>query len=137
MKFSKAMKNPRSCCWSNAFVRNGRTKSRQSFTSTALWVCRPSAEIKTNVFYGLLEEFDAIPGVPVFLNTSLNVRGDPIVEPPADALACFLGTGIDYLALHDMLIAKNRFHRIFSPFRSAYSEMSSVVQRGLAVEMRD
>src|SRR5262244_924594 len=87
--------------------------------------------------YGLLEAFDAITGVPVLLNTSLNVKGEPIVETPADALACFLGTGIDYLALHDMLIAKNRFHRIFSPFRNAYSEMSSVVQRGLAVEIRD
>jgi carbamoyltransferase len=87
--------------------------------------------------YRLLKEFDALTGVPVLLNTSLNVKGEPIVETPADALACFLGTGIDYLALHDMLIAKNRFHRIFSPFRNAYSEMSSVVQRGLAVEVRD
>src|SRR6516162_9193108 len=87
--------------------------------------------------YGLLEEFAAITGVPVLLNTSLNVKGEPIVETPADALACFLGTGIDYLALHDMLIAKNRFHRIFSPLRSAYSEMSSVVQRGLTVEVQD
>jgi len=85
----------------------------------------------------LLKEFDAITGVPVLLNTSLNVKGEPIVETPADALACFLGTGIDYLALHDMLIAKNRFHRIFSPLRGAYSEMSSVVQRGLTVEVRD
>src|SRR5262249_9052387 len=65
-------------------------------------------------------EIGRVPGVPVWLNPSLNVKGDPIGEPPADALACFLGTGIDYLALHDMLIAKNRFHRIFSPFRSAY-----------------
>jgi carbamoyltransferase len=87
--------------------------------------------------YGLLKEFDAITGVPVLLNTSLNVKGEPIVETPADALACFLGTGIDYLALHDTLIAKNRFHRIVSPLRSAYSEMSSVVQRGLTVEVQD
>src|SRR5215471_257312 len=87
--------------------------------------------------YGLLEEFDAITGVPDLLNTSLNVKGEPIVETPAETLACFLGTGIDYLALHDMLISKNRFRWIFSPFRSAYSEMSSVVQRGLAVEIRD
>ena len=56
--------------------------------------------------YTLLKEFDAITGVPVLLNTSLNVKGEPIVETPADALACFLGTGIDYLALHDMLIAE-------------------------------
>jgi len=87
--------------------------------------------------YGLLKEFDAITGVPVLLNTSLNVKGEPIVETPAHALACFLGTGIDYLALHDMLIAKNRFYRIVWPLRSAYAEMSSVVQRGLTVEVRD
>jgi carbamoyltransferase len=102
-------------------------------TARVQTVCRDQNER----LYGLLKEFDAITGVPVLLNTSLNVKGEPIVETPADALACFLGTGIDYLALHDMLIAKNRFHKIFSPFRSAYSEMSSVVQRGLAVEMRD
>src|SRR5262249_6487351 len=87
--------------------------------------------------YRLLREFDAITGVPVLLNTSFNVKGEPIVETPSDAVACFLGTGIDYLALHDMLIAKSALHRIFAPVRSAYSEMSSVVQRGLAVEIRD
>ena len=87
--------------------------------------------------YRLLKEFDAITGVPVLLNTSLNVKGEPIVETPADAVACFLGTGIDYLALRDMLITKSALHRVFAPLRSAYSEMSSVVQRGLAVEIRD
>src|SRR5436305_9180427 len=85
----------------------------------------------------LLKEFDAITGVPLLLNTSLNVRGEPIVETPDDALACFLSTGIDYLALHDMLIAKSRLHTIFAPFKRTYSEMSSVVQKGLAVELRD
>jgi len=85
----------------------------------------------------LLKEFDAITGVPVLLNTSLNVKGEPIVETPDDALACFLSTGIDYLALHDMLIAKSRLHTIFAPFKRTYSEMSSVVQKGLAVELRD
>ncbi len=87
--------------------------------------------------YRLLKEFDAITGVPVLLNTSLNVKGEPIVETPGDALACFLATGIDYLALHDMLIAKNRFHRFLSPFKNVYSEMSSVVRRGLEVEIRE
>jgi carbamoyltransferase len=85
----------------------------------------------------LLKEFDAITGVPVLLNTSLNVRGEPIVETPSDAVACFLGTGIDYLALHDMLIAKNPLHRIVAPFTNAYWEMSTVVRRGLAVDIGD
>jgi carbamoyltransferase len=87
--------------------------------------------------HGLLKEFDAITGVPVLLNTSLNVRGEPIVETPSDAVACFLGTGIDYLALHDMLIAKNSLHRIVAPFTNAYSEMSTVVRRGLSVDIGD
>jgi carbamoyltransferase len=52
---------------------------------------------------------EPIYGLPMLLNTSLNVKGDPIVETAADALACFLDTGIDYLALHDMLIAKSLF----------------------------
>jgi carbamoyltransferase len=85
--------------------------------------------------YALLKEFEALTGVPVLLNTSLNVRGEPIVETPRDALACFLGTGIDYLALHDMLIAKNSFNRILAPFTSVYSEMSSVVRKGLTADM--
>jgi carbamoyltransferase len=87
--------------------------------------------------YRLLQEFEAITGVPVLLNTSLNVKGEPIVETPGDAIACFLGTGIDYLAMHDLLMTKNQFHKVLSPFRSAYSEMSTVVRRGLTVEMRE
>jgi carbamoyltransferase len=65
------------------------------------------------------------------------VRGEPIVETPADAIACFLGTGIGYLALHDLLIAKKPFHRILRPFNKAFAEMSMVVRAGLSAEMRD
>ena len=70
--------------------------------------------------YRLLKEFDALTGVPVLLNTSFNIKGEPIVETPLDAVACFLGTGIDYLALHDMLISKNNLHRALSPIMSAF-----------------
>jgi len=48
--------------------------------------------------YLLLEEFEKLTGVPVLLNTSFNIKGEPIVEAPADAVNCFLSTGIDYLA---------------------------------------
>ena len=84
--------------------------------------------------YQLLKEFEALTGVPVLLNTSLNVRGEPIVETPADAVACFLATGIDYLALHDILIGKNRFYGVFSPVIKAYSEMTSIVRTSLTTE---
>ncbi len=87
--------------------------------------------------YDLLKAFDALTGVPVLINTSLNVRGEPMVETPGDAVACFLGTGIDALVLHDTLMAKTVFHRFSAPFRNAYSEMTHVVQRGLASDSPD
>ena len=58
--------------------------------------------------YRLLQEFDALTGVPVLLNTSFNVKGEPIVETPRDAVACFLGTEIDYLVMRDTVVAKER-----------------------------
>jgi hypothetical protein len=73
--------------------------------------------------YQLIKEFDALTGVPVLLNTSFNVKGEPIVEAPRDALQCFLSTGIDYLVLHNMLIVKRRAHRALSPILRMYSEM--------------
>jgi carbamoyltransferase len=86
--------------------------------------------------YRLLEEFDALTGVPVLLNTSFNVKGEPIVETPEDAINCFLSTGMDYLVLHDMLIAKKRLHRLFAPLIRVYSDVSALVRVALTAEMR-
>ena len=49
------------------------------------------------LFYGLIEEFEKATGVPLVLNTSLNLNGMPIVESPLDALQCFLYTELDCL----------------------------------------
>jgi len=57
-------------------------------------------------FWGLISEFKKITGVPVVLNTSFNVMGEPIVCTPADALRCFFSTGIDYLVMDNYLISK-------------------------------
>ena len=65
------------------------------------------------------------------LNTSFNVKGEPIVETPRDAVACFLGTGIDYLVMRDRVVAKNAFHKAFSPLLGAYAEVSTMVRTGL------
>jgi len=54
----------------------------------------------------LIAAFDALTGVPVVLNTSFNVAGEPLVETPLDAVRCFLGTGIDALLLGDHLLVK-------------------------------
>jgi carbamoyltransferase len=81
--------------------------------------------------YRLLKEFDAITGVPVVLNTSFNVKGEPIVETPGDALDCFLSTGIDYLALHDRLITKNALHRVVSPVIGVVADVGMIVRSGM------
>jgi carbamoyltransferase len=68
------------------------------------------------------------------VNTSFNVKGEPIIETPEDAINCFLATGIDYLALHDLLLAKNRFHAVLSPVIRIYSDVSSLVRTTWAAE---
>jgi carbamoyltransferase len=54
----------------------------------------------------LLSIVGELSGVPVLLNTSLNLRGEPIVETPADALALFVQRPIDGLVLGDRLVRK-------------------------------
>ena len=54
----------------------------------------------------LIEQFDRITGVPLILNTSFNVREEPIVESPLDALNCFLGSGIEVLYFSDIRVTK-------------------------------
>ena len=66
-------------------------------------------------YYDLIKAFGEITGVPVLLNTSFNVRGEPIVEEPFDAMNCFLSTGIDILVLHDMILEKKWTYRAFTP----------------------
>ena len=77
--------------------------------------------------YRLLKEFEALTGVPVLINTSFNVKGEPIVETPQDAVICFLTTGIDNLVLHDTLVSKNAMHRVVAPLVKIYSDVGSLV----------
>jgi carbamoyltransferase len=81
--------------------------------------------------YRLLREFEAITGVPVLLNTSFNVKGEPIVETPHDAVACFLATGIDRLVLHDLMIAKGPLHGVLAPLIKAYADVAVMVRTGV------
>jgi carbamoyltransferase len=57
-------------------------------------------------FYALLQQFGALTGCAVLVNTSFNVRGEPIVCTPAQAYQCFMRTDMDYLALGDYLLCK-------------------------------
>jgi carbamoyltransferase len=84
----------------------------------------------------LLKEFDALTGVPVLVNTSFNVKGEPIIETPQDALDCFLTTGIDYLAMHDLLIEKRWLNRVVLPVSKFFSEISTLVRTTMEAETR-
>jgi len=66
-------------------------------------------------FHALLTAFGARTGVPVLLNTSFNIRGEPIVETPEDAVRCFLGTDLDALVFPDRILEKRDSLRRFSP----------------------
>ena len=57
-------------------------------------------------FHGLLSAFAARTGCPVLVNTSFNVRGEPIVCTPEDAFRCFMGTNLDALAIGNCFLRK-------------------------------
>lgn len=57
-------------------------------------------------FYTLLDKFEKLTGCPVSINTSFNVRGEPIVCTPEDAYRCFMRCEMDYLVLENYLLAK-------------------------------
>jgi carbamoyltransferase len=84
-------------------------------------------EATNPMLYRLLKEFEALTGVPVLINTSFNVKGEPIVETPRDAVICFLTTGIDNLVLHDTLVSKNAMHKVVAPLVKIYSDVATVV----------
>jgi len=78
--------------------------------------------------YRLLKEFEKLTGVPVLINTSFNVKGEPIVETPKDAMDCFLTTGIHYLAIHDMLVSKSALHPVMLKMLRFYTDVGEIVQ---------
>lgn len=61
----------------------------------------------SQLFRALLSEFHALTGCPVLLNTSFNVRGEPIVERPTEAVAGLVTTNMDFLCIGDYLLARS------------------------------
>jgi carbamoyltransferase len=59
-------------------------------------------------YYDLIARFKALTGCPVIVNTSFNVRGEPIVGSPEDAFRCFMGTEIETLAVGNCFLRKER-----------------------------
>ena len=57
-------------------------------------------------YYDLISKFKEKTGCPVIVNTSFNVRGEPIVNSPVDAFNCFMGTELDYLVIGNCILKK-------------------------------
>jgi carbamoyltransferase len=76
----------------------------------------------------LLSRFKALTGVPILLNTSFNVAGEPIVETPEDALWCMLGTGIDFCVLDERVVERR------PGFRSLLELRPTVIATGLTID---
>ncbi|MFM8970842.1 MAG: carbamoyltransferase C-terminal domain-containing protein, partial [Actinomycetota bacterium] len=58
-------------------------------------------------YHALISEFKRLTGCPVIVNTSFNVRGEPIVESPEDAFRCFMGTDIEVLVIENCVLYKD------------------------------
>ena len=59
-------------------------------------------------YYDLISKFKEITACPIIVNTSFNVRGEPIVNTPTDAFNCFMGTELDYLVIGNCILDKTK-----------------------------
>jgi carbamoyltransferase len=84
----------------------------------------------------LLQYFMEMTGVPMVLDTSFNIRGEPIVETPAHAVRCFLGSNMDALYLHDYRLTKV-FIDTLAQIESLTPSLNSDLSMGSSMEARD
>lgn len=73
------------------------------------------------IFHKLIEEFEKITNCPVLVNTSFNVRGEPIVCSISDAFNCFMGTDLDILVCNNFILYKNEQNKnLLKDYRNKY-----------------
>ena len=104
-------------------LKNGADKEAQGFERLkairsqipAVTHVDNSARVQTvsrdggnEIYYELLKELDDKTGCPVSINTSFNIRGEPIVCSPEDAYRCFMRTDMDYLAIGSFILDKKK-----------------------------
>ena len=92
--------------WDKLYSRRSKLQSvtHVDFSSRIQTVSK-----KTNPkYWNLINEFKKITRVGVLINTSFNVRGEPIVNSPEDAYKCFMNTDMDYLVINNFLYKKER-----------------------------
>jgi carbamoyltransferase len=96
-------------------VRNGRNIPAVTHVDGSARLQTVSRESHAE-FYDLLHEFDRRTGCPLLINTSFNVRGEPIVNNPEDAYLCFMRTNMDFLVLGNQILAKNEQPELVEDF---------------------
>ena len=72
-------------------------------------------------YHALISEFKKLTDCPVVVNTSFNVRGEPIVCTPTDAFKCFMGTELDVLVVGNIYLdKKNQNKELFEDYKNKY-----------------
>jgi carbamoyltransferase len=73
------------------------------------------------IFHKLIEEFEGITKYPVLVNTSFNVRGEPIVCSATDAFNCFMGTDLDVLVCNNFILYKDNQNKdLLKDYKNKY-----------------
>ena len=114
MLFVSNVKNDKIILDKNSVKEEGFEKLKKPLSKvTAITHVYYSARIQTisqksnKIFYSLLKSFKEKTGCPILINTSFNVRGEPIVLSPDDAYKCFMGTELDILVCGEYILYKN------------------------------
>ena len=80
-----------------------------------------NAKLNQN-YYNLIKEFFRITKTPILINTSFNIRGEPIVCTPNDAFRCFMGTNLDILVIENFVLEKkNQKKSLFRDYKESFS----------------
>jgi carbamoyltransferase len=96
-------------------VRNGRSIPAVTHVDGSARLQTVSRQSHAE-FYDLLREFDRRTGCPLLINTSFNVRGEPIVNDPEDAYLCFMRTNMDVLVLGNQILTKSEQPELVEEF---------------------
>ena len=86
------------------------------------------------IFHALISAFERETGVPIVVNTSFNVRGEPIVETPTNALYCFLSTDMDALVIGDRVVEKRT---LFKPLKRFLFELHHIRKRSVSEMLKE
>jgi len=99
---------------------------KEGFNLSAITHVDRSARLQTvseesnKKMHALLNTYKGLTGIPVLVNTSFNVRGEPIVNTPEDAYRCFMNSGIDILVMNQYIFYKERQKADVSSFSKTF-----------------